>query len=386
MHERERRNLFFRAETTHTQTLNDGALNHYNGVSAFTSSANVKTTLFMQALGYGAKNTYNRYAFEESSPVANLFLSLKYMIDRDDKDKTSTFFAERNHFGKTTLLENQAYLPLGFLAEPELAQLSFDTSGNAFTFQNKLFAAATGLEADVWHRIPGENLAITSEDVTVTEQDGTGYCKYQDTKKNGNVTYSFTADRDGFVCIHLNLPKRNDYYVSINDVELYKETISLPQMIAVDDVSAGDEIRVRVVCKADENSTMTVGAAILDHEVFWQGYEILKASTLELTTFESSYVKGMINCDRDGLLYVSIPQNGNREVKVDGKPAQIQLVGDCMLGVPLTEGQHLIEYTYHNGAFALGWKVSLLCAAVFGFLLYRTCPITPGKKRGKYER
>ena len=169
-------------------------------------------------------------------------------------------------------------------------------------------------------------------------------------------------------------------------MELYKETISLPQMIAVDDVSAGDEIRVRVVCKADENSTMTVGAAILDHEVFWQGYEILKASTLELTTFESSYVKGMINCDRDGLLYVSIPQNGNWEVKVDGKPAQIQLVGDCMLGVPLTEGQHLIEYTYHNGAFALGWKVSLLCAAVFGFLLYRTCPITPGKKRGKYER
>ena len=117
MKERERGNLFYRAETTHSQTLNDGALNGYNGVSAFTSSANVKTTLFMQALGYGAKNTYNRYLFEESSPVANLFLNLKYMIDRDGKDKTSSFFTEANHFGDTTLLENQAYLPLGFLAE-----------------------------------------------------------------------------------------------------------------------------------------------------------------------------------------------------------------------------------------------------------------------------
>ena len=94
MKERERNNLFYRAETTHTQTLNDGALNHYNGVSAFTSSANVKATLFMQSLGYGAKNTYNRYAFEESSPVANLFLGLKYRIVRDDKEKSSTFFAE----------------------------------------------------------------------------------------------------------------------------------------------------------------------------------------------------------------------------------------------------------------------------------------------------
>ena len=386
MKERERKNLFFRAETTHTQTLNDGALNHYHGVSAFTSSANVKTTLFLQSLGYGAKNTYNRYAFEESSPVANLFLGLKYMIDRDDKDKTSTFFAERNHFGTTTLLENMAYLPLGFLAEPELADLTFDTSGNAFQFQNKLFAAATGVREDIWYRIPGENLTITAEDVTVTEEDGTGYCKYRDTKKNGTVTYSFTADRDGFVCLHLNLPKRNDYYVSINGVELYKETISLPQMIAVDDVAAGDVIDVRIVCKADENSTMTVGAAILNHDVFWKGYEILKASTLELTTFESSYVKGMVNCNRDGLLYASIPQNGNWVVTVDGKPADIQLVGDCMLGVMLTEGKHLVEYTYRNQAFALGWKISLVCIAVFGILAYGSLQKAHSKKRGKYER
>ena len=47
MQERERDTLFYRAETTHSQTLNDGARNGYNGVSAFTSSANVKTTEFM---------------------------------------------------------------------------------------------------------------------------------------------------------------------------------------------------------------------------------------------------------------------------------------------------------------------------------------------------
>ncbi len=386
MKERERNNLFFRAETTHTQTLNDGALNGYNGVSAFTSSANVKTTLFMQSLGYGAKNTYNRYAFEESSPVANLFLGLKYMIDRDDKDKTSSFFAEKNHFGKTTLLENQAYLPLAFLTQPELAELKFDQSGNAFEFQNELFTAATGVQEAVWYRIPGEYLSLSSVDATITEQDGTGYLKYSDTKKNGSVTYTFAVPRDGFACIHLNLPKRNDYYVSINGTELYKETISLPQMIAVDDVTAGDVIEVRVVCKADENSTMTVEAAVVDMDVFWRGYEILNASTLQLTAFESSYVKGLIDCDRDGLLYASIPQNGNWEVTVDGKPAEVHLVGDCMVGVMLNAGQHVVEYAYRNKAFSLGWKVSLLCAVIFGVLVCRTQPSVPGKKRGRFER
>ena len=386
MKERERNNLFFRAETNHTQTLNDGALNHYNGVSAFVSSANVKTTLFMQSLGYGAKNTYNRYAFEESSPVANLFLGLKYMIERDDKDKTSTFFAEKNHFGTTVLLENQAYLPLAFLAEPELADLEFDSSSNAFEFQNRLFTAATGVEEAVWHRVSGENLTITSEDVTIESQDGTGYCRYRDTKSNSSVTYRFVADRDGFACLHLNLPKRNDYYVSINDVELYKETISLPQMIAVDDLHPGDVISVRVVCKAGEESTMTIGAAILDHDVFWRGYEILNTSVLELTGFRSTYVKGIIQCDREGLLYASIPQNGNWEVKVDGKPAEIRLVGECMVGVMLTEGQHLVEYTYRNAAFSLGWKISLVCAAIFGTLVYRSAKPRPFRKKGKYER
>ena len=92
MEQREADTLFYRAETTHSQTLNDGALNGYNGVSTFTSSANVKTTVFMQSLGYGAKNTYNRYCFEEASPVSNLFLGLKYMIDRDGKDRESSFF------------------------------------------------------------------------------------------------------------------------------------------------------------------------------------------------------------------------------------------------------------------------------------------------------
>ena len=243
------------------------------------------------------------------------------------------------------------------------------------------------MQEDVWYRIPGDYLSLSAQDASITEQDGTGYLKYSDTRKNGSITYCYQIPRDGFACIHLNLPKRNDYYVSINGVELYKETISLPQMIAVDDVKAGDMLEVRVVCKADENSTMTVEAAVLDMEVFRKGYEILNASTLQLTTFESSYVKGIVDCDRDGLLYASIPQNGNWKVTVDGKPEEIRLVGDCMVGVPLTEGKHLVEYRYRNGAFSLGWKVSLLCGAVFGLVAYKSGVSMPVKqKKGKFER
>ena len=384
MHEREEDTLFYRAETTHAQTLNDGALNGYNGVSTFTSSANVKATKFMKALGYGAKDTYNRYCFEESSPVANLFLDLKYMVDRDNRDRTSTYFEEINHYGTVTLLKNTAYLPLGFLAEMDLAQLEFSDTLGAFQFQNMLFRAATGVDG-VFHYLQGDNLTITGNNVNITSQNNKGYCEYRDCASGSDITYSYVADRDGFLCIRLNLPKRNDFYVSINGVEKYKETISLPQMLAVGDVLEGDVIDIRVVCKKNEISSMTVSAAIMLEDKFRQGYEVLSASQLELTSFENTKLEGTISCNRDGLLYTSIPQNGNWSVYVDGKEAEITLVGDCMVAVPLEQGEHTVSFRYENRAFALGWKITVLCFLIFGYLVWKEKTLQ-FEKKGKYLR
>ena len=91
--------------------------------------------------------------------------------------------------------------------------------------------------------------------------------------------------------------------------------------------------------------------------------------------------EGTIDCDRDGLLYTSVPQNGNWSVKVDGKPAEIKLVGDCMVAVNLTKGVHTVRLMYHNAAFSLGWKISLVCAAVFGGLAWSV--YRPDKKYKK---
>ena len=151
-------------------------------------------------------------------------------------------------------------------------------------------------------------------------------------------------------------------------------------------------IDIRIVCDAGENSSMTVSAAILNHDRFWQGYDILNASTLKLTEFESTYVEGTIDCDRDGLLYTSIPQNGNWSVTVDGKETEIKLVGDCMVAVELPQGQHTVAFTYHNAAFSLGWKVSLICAAAFLALVqvvykpdWKTY-LPNQNKQGKYQK
>ena len=393
MYEREDDNLFFRAETTHSQTLNDDALNGYAGVSAFTSSANVRVTKFMKALGYGAKNTYNRYCWEEASPVSDLFLNLKYMIERNNRDRGSSVYTDLHSYGDIHLLENNAWLPLGFLAETELAQLDFESGSNVFDFQNELFSAATGLKGNVWRRLSAADLEITGNNVTIKDQPGSGYCSYSGAESKANIIYSYTADRDGFMCVNVDLPKRNDVTIRVNGNLIYTETTSLAQMMAVCDVVAGDLIEVEMACDSGESGTMTLTAAIMDLDTFWKGYEVLNASTMELTSFSNTRVEGTITCDRDGLLYTSIPQNGNWFVTVDGEEAEIKLVGNCMIAVELTEGDHAITFTYHNAAFSLGWKISLGCAAVFAVLvlvIYKPRLQKPasGKKRGKgkYEK
>ena len=385
MHEREEDTLFYRAETTHSQTLNDGALNNYNGVSAFTSSANVKVTEFMRMMGYGAKNTYNRYCYEEASPVSNLFLNLKYMIERNGDNKESSAFTQIHMYGDVAILHNNYYLPLGFLTEPELAEVEFAGDYNGFRFQNALMEAATGLEEDLWWIMPESEWAVAAEDVTLTDTTANGRTSYTDGMKGGIITYTFYVETDGFMCVELDFPKRNSVTIWKNGEQLYSETMTLPQMMAVGDVVAGDVVEIKAKCQnSNESGTVDISGAILDMERFAAAYDVLAASTLELTEFETTYVAGTINCDRDGLLYTSIPQNGNWSVKVDGQEAEVVLTGDVMVGVMLTEGEHEVEFIYRNAAFAWGWKISLLCAAIFGGLVWLDRKKHP--RGGKYRR
>ena len=384
MHEREWVELFFRAETTHSQTLNDGALNNYHGISTFTSSANVRVTEFMKRLGYGAKNTYNRYCYEESSPVADLFLGIKYMIERSNQVEENPYFQDLHSYGDVHLLKNTAYLPLGFLAEPELANLSFAGDDNNFTFQNQLFQTATGLEDYVWYHMYGNVLTITAADATVSDMTPGGYCTYTTDSTGGRINYQYQVTMDGFMCVDLDLSERNDFTLWLNGNELYSENYSLPQMLAVSQVKVGDVVDVALSCDAYESGNMQISAAILDETAFRKGYEVLNRSVLELTDFTTTRLSGTIQCDRDGLLYTSIPQNGNWRVYVDGKAAETVLVGEAMTAVYLEEGYHEVIFRYRNPAFTIGCVISLLSAGALVGLYFWIYPAM--KKKGKYAK
>ncbi len=387
MEKAETDSLFYRAETAKYQTLNDGALNGYRGVSTFTSSANVKATEFMVDLGFAARNNYNRYCYENGSPVANLFLNLKYMIYREGAPRSNAYFDDVFSSGNTHLLENNAYLPLGFLADAQILNVDLDAGEDPFQLQNALMAGASGVEEQCWNLLVDNQVTIHGNDLTLTAQNRTGYCNYETGSARGTVTYQFTAHREGLLCFHVEQSKRNSLSVYLNDMEgpLFTRSYSLPQTHSVCTVRPGDVVKIEFDCSPDQSGNISVNAAILDEAVFRQGYRRLNASTLQLTQFRNTYVEGTIQCNRDGVLYTSIPQDGNWTATVDGKPAQLLLIGDVMAGLNLSEGQHTVTFTYKNKAFSLGWKVSLGCLAVLAAVTLLRCrPLR--KKKGLYEK
>ena len=102
------------------------------------------------------------------------------------------------------------------------------------------------------------------------------------------MVYTYSPDRDGLLCIDLNLSARNSYRVSVNGTEIYSKSYSLPLMLSVCQVQKGDNVEIRLDCTAGKNGSITVLAAVLDETVSRQAYDVLSASTYDPSTFSAT--------------------------------------------------------------------------------------------------
>ncbi len=376
MNEREKDTTeLWRAEMTSTQTLNDGALNHYHGLSMFNSMANESMTLFSQNFGMSGWQAGNRFLYKESSPVTNLFTNLKYLIARDGKVNNSYDLSEIKEDGNVTLYENNHYLPMGFVVNNALLrweEIREENSFDQFEKQNEFFRLATGINEPVYSKVPvaAENHSDGSELSINKNSDGSYSFNTVKSGASPKLRWDFTAPQEGLYLLSSQISKGDNIKVYRNGTEQHSNiNMDRPYIAAVGYFSEGDTISIESDLEANAGGTAKISLCVLNQDVFEQGYELLKQNVMETTYFRNGgKMEGVINSNRDGLFYTSIPYEKGWRAYVDGEEVEITPVGGSLLAFEITKGEHNIVLKYLPNGFVPGLVVSVICLLVFAAL------------------
>lgn len=356
----------WRAEVALKQTLNDGTLLGYPGVSVFSSAANCRVSAFLQSIGLAASVAGNRYIYQEADPFTNLLLGVKYLIDRNGRNLNSDYFREVYREGNVVLLENRAYLSLGFLVGDKA--LEYDASQNAglpFERLNRLFRSMTGLEDELYTPFPMSGVEAVGS-ATLSGRTSTGFQVKGKCDDENYAEASFEMPADGLLCVYSKGSGVNDVTFFLNGIKQYSWSDSYGYNRCMGRFVEGDRISLRYRAKKEDASgSVTLGAALFQSELFDQGCALLSERSMIPTAVTDTRVEGAIRVYEPGLLYLAIPNDDGWNLSVDGSKARISSVGDAMIAVHLEPGLHAIVLDYEAPGFSLGLKISVVALALF---------------------
>lgn len=169
---------FYRIEMSKSYTINDPALYQYRGISMFSSMINCEISQYMRNLGLLASQAGNRYYYAATTPFTNAILNLKYTVAKTGSLADTQYNKLVDTEGGVKIYENQAYLPLGFMCNDDIADMDV-VSSIPFYYQNQLFKAMTGSSDPLFYYAP-----MTSSDGCIncevtSEEQNTGFHTFE---------------------------------------------------------------------------------------------------------------------------------------------------------------------------------------------------------------
>ena len=374
--------LFSRTETTNTQSLNDGALNGYHGASIFTSSANVNFNRFSRALGLSSWPGSNRYAYYEGTPFANMMLGMKYLIDRDGQHRNRSYNTLLASAGEVKLLENNAYIGLGFMAKETLGDfVRKENVTDPIGEQTELFRLATGLDGELLTEISYDSL-VETEDCSLNAKSGqSGQFSFnaKDATEKEQISVVYIVPQDGLYCATSRNSETETVSVYLNDTFLLSRNIKARSLFSLGDLKAGDELRFTYTAEAGEEGTIHLNAARMDSDLFDAGFAKIADEPWVLTEFSDTYLCGTVTAKQDGLFYTSVPYEPGWTAYVDGRQVALAegydplskdvKLTDAVISFPLTAGEHTIELRYEAPGLKVGAMISTVSLLIFVLLL-----------------
>ena len=371
--------LFYRTEMSSQYSLNDPALYGYHGLSQFSSTVNVNITRWMRAMGLTASEAGNRYYYNGSTPITNLFSDIHYLISRSGAVKDTFQWEQIADASGSFAYRNRYALPLGFCVQSSFASYESEPNGNPFENQNTMFRLATGIETPLFTAVEAEDTTCIGASASSNGSYGSYSYTVDSSSDDHTLQFTYSSDTDTVLYGYVQAAESTSVLVHNDGAYVTSYSISdIPYVFSIGTCSADAPASLTVELKQDAvGGTVTLYVYQMNLDVFEEGYAMLAAGGVTLTDFSDTSLSGTFETNTDGLCYFSIPYEAGWHAQLDGEDIEIIAISDAMIAVPVTAGTHTIHLSYIPEGFIPG-----ICLTTGSILLLAALYVIE-KKRGK---
>ena len=346
----------YRMELTDINTLMDASWFNYNGVSVFSSMAYEKSANLQHNLGLNS-NYINSYVYAPQTPVYNAMMSLKYLVNNDGSMMNGELFEEVAGNDSFTAYRNNYYLPIAYCVSDEVSKW-ITTGSNPFEIQNDYWTRATDA-GDVFKKIPASTYStdnIRDDEAILSEN----FTYYKDAvNESGSMVIKYEVPESENVYLYADCKTAESISVSGTNGFSKTQDPDDPYVLDCGYYEKGEIITLEISIPADKESGYAdIYAVGLDMNNFEAGYNKLAASTMDITEFTDTHIKGTVNVKATELVYTSINYDEGWEITVDGEKVEPIAIGGALIGIDAAPGTHTIEMTYKPKGLAIGAIVS----------------------------
>ncbi len=355
---------FARIEIDKADNINLPALYHFRGLSQFSSSINADVTALMERIGLEGSPNRNRFSYNETNPVTNAMLNVKYIISKNQPLKDKDFRLVDSE-GNTGLYENKYPLSIGYMTSHTIRTWKFD-SNNPFDNLNSYVKAVTEGEIErVFEEHEMGRIQTAKRDAAITAENMITVSA-ENQSEAGSMSVSFTAAGTQKYYLFCEA----DHAESITVQRMRKsDNIDIDSgcgsIVNLGEIKDGEEFQVVVGYVEGRKSNVMIHVCTLDEAAWKKAYEKMSASMMTVEEYGDTYIRGTVEAEDNEVLVTSVPYEKGWTLMVDGKKRKIsELAGDAWISMEPGKGNHVIELSFRPPGFAAGGIITLACILV----------------------
>ena len=333
---------FYRVEKLNQRTKNDGAWLGYPSVSMFSSTANANLTAFFKKVGL--ESSTNAYGYNGNSWFTHMLFGVQYSIadSQQEENGLSTLYDSQD---RVYVYKNNYALPLGFMV-PSSLNIAW-TADSSNPIDNQMSFAQNA--ANVY------GLYTFNQQTTLT-----------DATSAPATTISYTIQKDGYAYAFKTTSGPDKVQVtSGDDLNETYDNLNRGYLMNLGYRRAGDVVTFTNVDDANKEKAMNISVYTLDSNQLENLYETLNSQPMVVDSFDDTHVNAHVTAQEDGLLLTTIPYESGWSLKVDGVETEMEIFADAFISIPLTAGEHTLEFSYTPAGLQLGILLTGLSLVIF---------------------